>query len=451
MVPILNTRRAAWRPGTKAVAPASNRIGTGELFSALKATGEVSGVVNISGWAAAPEQVDLSGSTDCLQHRGAPLYKEDVLAKDGKLANVVVYVKSGFEKWSFEPTPLPVTLNQKGCQYAPHVIAMMVGQPLEVGNDDPFYHNVHARSLSNTEFNLNQPTAGATETRIFHTAEMGVRFTCDVHKWMVAYGNIFAHPFFAVTGADGKFTLKLPPGEYELGTWHESSMDGSHAKLLAPASVEDRRQRHAHAAGFRIQGCAPRMSTATYHRGIHRLAQCLTAWTFLVVTLSWGTNALGYSRSKFLVIQLIGICFFALFIPVSALLAERGRRRVMLGVTVAIGIFGLVLAPLFTAGTAGAVSMMILGLSLMGLTYGPLGTVISELFPTRVRYTGSSLAFSFAGILGASLAPYIATWLARHYGLQYVGYYLSAAALLTLVGLLSIRETKDDDLATSNI
>ena len=106
----------------------------------------------------------------------------------------------------------------------------------------------------------------------------------------------------------------------------------------------------------------------------------------------------------------------------------------MLWVTVAIGVFGLVMAPMFVAGTTGAVLMMALGLSLMGLTYGPLGTVLSELFPTRVRYTGSSLAFSFAGILGASLAPYIATWLAKTYGLQYVGYYLSAAAVLTLAG-----------------
>jgi metabolite-proton symporter len=181
------------------------------------------------------------------------------------------------------------------------------------------------------------------------------------------------------------------------------------------------------------------------------LATFVLFYLMTVFALSWGTTALGYSRSKFLLIQLFGICFFALFIPVSALLAERGRRRVMLGVTIGITLFGLVLAPLFTAGTTGVVLMMVLGLSLMGLTYGPLGTVISELFPTRVRYTGSSLAFSFAGILGASLAPYIATWLARHYGLQYVGYYLSAAAVLTLLGLLSIRETKDDDLATSNI
>jgi metabolite-proton symporter len=170
-----------------------------------------------------------------------------------------------------------------------------------------------------------------------------------------------------------------------------------------------------------------------------------------VFALSWGTTALGYSREKFLFIQLFGICFFALFVPVSAVLAERGRRRVMLWVTAAIGIFGLILAPMFVAGPAGAVLMLALGLSLMGLTYGPLGTVISELFPTSVRYTGSSLAVSFAGIFGASLAPYIATWLARTYGLQYVGYYLSASAVLSFLGLLSIRETKDDDLATSNV
>jgi metabolite-proton symporter len=179
------------------------------------------------------------------------------------------------------------------------------------------------------------------------------------------------------------------------------------------------------------------------------LATFVLFYLMTVFALSWGTSALGYSRGKFLLMQLVGICFFALFIPVSAVLAERGRRRMMLWVTVAIAIFGLLLAPMFVAGTAGAVAMMALGLSLMGLTYGPLGTVISELFPTSVRYTGSSLAFSFAGILGASLAPYIATWLAKTYGLPYVGYYLSASAVLTLLGLLSIRETKDDDLASA--
>jgi metabolite-proton symporter len=169
-----------------------------------------------------------------------------------------------------------------------------------------------------------------------------------------------------------------------------------------------------------------------------------------VFALSWGTTSLHYSRSRFLLIQLFGILFFALTIPVSALLAERGRRPVMFGVTALIALYGLVLAPLFTSGTMGAVWMMVLGLSLTGLTYGPLGTVVSELFPTPVRYTGSSLAFSIAGILGASLAPYIATWLANTYGLRYVGYYLTASSVLTFLGLLMIRETKGDDLTVSS-
>jgi metabolite-proton symporter len=165
-----------------------------------------------------------------------------------------------------------------------------------------------------------------------------------------------------------------------------------------------------------------------------------------VFTLAWGTNALGYSRDGFLSIQLFGILFFALTIPLGAILAERGRRRTLTWATSAIVIFGLAMAPMFASGTTGAVLMMALGMSLMGLVYGPLGTVLAELFPTPVRYTGSSLAFNLAGIFGASLAPYIATWLAQRYGLQYVGYYLSAAALLSLVGMFATRETKDDHL-----
>ena len=179
---------------------------------------------------------------------------------------------------------------------------------------------------------------------------------------------------------------------------------------------------------------------------------CLATFTLFylmtVFALSWGTTALHYDRGTFLILQLIGVLFFAITIPISAWLAERGRRQVMFGVTVLIGAFGLVLSPLFMAGQNGALAMMVIGLALMGFTYGPLGTVVSELFPTNVRYTGSSLAFSLAGILGASLAPYVATWLATHYGLRYVGYYLTATAAVSFVGLLMIRETKDYDLAT---
>jgi metabolite-proton symporter len=177
------------------------------------------------------------------------------------------------------------------------------------------------------------------------------------------------------------------------------------------------------------------------------LATFVLFYLMTVFALSWGTTALGYSRETFLLLQLLGILFFAITIPISAVLAERGRRSTLLWVSVSIAAFGLVLAPLLSAGTAGAGLTMVIGLSLMGLTYGPLGTILSELFPTAVRYTGSSLTFNLAGIFGASLAPYIATWLARTYGLQFVGYYLTSAALLTIVGILLTRETKDSNIA----
>ena len=176
------------------------------------------------------------------------------------------------------------------------------------------------------------------------------------------------------------------------------------------------------------------------------LATFVLFYLMTVFALSWGTTALGYRRETFLLLQLFGVVCFALTIPVSAILAERSRRATLLGVSAAIAAFGLVMAPMLTAGTLGAGLAMAIGLSLMGVTYGPLGTVLSELFPTAVRYTGSSLTFNLAGIFGASLAPYAATWLATNYGLQYVGYYLSASALLTIVGLLGIPETRDHEL-----
>ena len=171
-------------------------------------------------------------------------------------------------------------------------------------------------------------------------------------------------------------------------------------------------------------------------------------YLMVVFALSWGTTALGYSRSQFLMMQIFDVLFFAVAIPVSALLAEHGRKTTMVSITCAIFLFGLVLAPIFSAGPGGALGMMALGLLLMGFTYGPLGTMVSELFPTSVRYSGSSLAFNFSGIFGASLAPYIATWLAKNWGLQYVGYYLCLSAVLTLVGLAMVQETKDHDLHT---
>jgi len=176
------------------------------------------------------------------------------------------------------------------------------------------------------------------------------------------------------------------------------------------------------------------------------LATFVLFYLMTVFALSWGTTALGYSRNEFLILQLVGVVCFGLTIPISARIAERGRRITLIVVSLAILAFGLVMAPLLQSGWAGALSAMVVGLALMGFTYGPLGTVLSELFPTEVRYTGSSLTFNLAGIFGASLAPYAATWLATHYGLPWVGYYLSAAAALTVLGLIAVPETRGEDL-----
>jgi metabolite-proton symporter len=173
------------------------------------------------------------------------------------------------------------------------------------------------------------------------------------------------------------------------------------------------------------------------------LATFVLFYLLTVFTLSWGTSRLGFTRERFLVLQLLSVFGFAATIPISAALAAGGRRRTLVWVTVAILAFGLVMGRLFEAGTAGALLTLGGGMLLMGMTYGPLGTLLSELFPTALRYSGSSIAFNLAGIFGASLAPYIATALASRYGLATVGYYLSTAAALTLVGLLTTRETKD--------
>lgn len=158
-----------------------------------------------------------------------------------------------------------------------------------------------------------------------------------------------------------------------------------------------------------------------------------------VFTLSWGTSALGFERQQFLVMQIIGVLFFGAMIPVSALMADRvGRMPMLIAATIAIIVFGFLFGSLFTNSAVRVTVLLALGLACMGLTYGPLGTALAELFPTAVRYTGASLAFNCAGILGGSLAPYIATWLAVNYGISAVGYYLSAAGVLTLGALLLI-------------
>ena len=165
-----------------------------------------------------------------------------------------------------------------------------------------------------------------------------------------------------------------------------------------------------------------------------------------VFALSWGTSALHYPRTSFLTAQMISVLFFAIGIPAASLLADRfGRGNTLLFTTAGIMVFGTLFAPLFRSGAyMTTLVFLATGMLLMGFTYGQLGTALSEIFPPEVRYTGASLSFTFAGILGASLAPYFGTWIARHLGLAYVGYYLSSASLITLIALLFIRFAMQD-------
>lgn len=194
----------------------------------------------------------------------------------------------------------------------------------------------------------------------------------------------------------------------------------------------------------------PMLSVAARHPAALVLGMFACVATFVhfylmtVFSLNWATTALKIPRSEFLLLQMIGVLFFAATIPLSAVVADRKSRRGML-IAATIGVigFGLVLAPLFGSGNVfGVLAYLALGFGVIGFTYGPLGTLMAELFPTVVRYTGASLAFNLAGIVGASLAPYLATYLASHFGLSYVGYYLAGVGVVTLVALLLIRDNR---------
>lgn len=192
----------------------------------------------------------------------------------------------------------------------------------------------------------------------------------------------------------------------------------------------------------------PMVTVFTKHTKMLFLGSIAAMTTFIifylmtVFTLSWGTSQMGYQRESFLLIQLVGILFFALGIPVSSVIADKiGSFNTLILATISIFFFGLLIKQMFKPNDLMLTTAFLsLGLLLMGFTYGPLGTALSEIFPTAVRYSGSSLAFTFAGILGASLAPYIATRLATSYGLEYVGYYLSGAAIISLIAFLKFKK-----------
>lgn len=186
--------------------------------------GRISGHVRFTGPAPDAEVVRISGDKTCVALNGGDEQPAEaiVLGPDNALQNVFVYVKSGLEKFTFPIPAEPVVLDQQKCRYVPRVVGVRVGQPLRVKNGDPLLHNVRSAPEINQPFNQGQPVQGMSYTHTFTTREVMVPIGCDVHAWMHAYVGALEHPFFAVTAADGAFTLSgLPPGTYTIAAWHE--------------------------------------------------------------------------------------------------------------------------------------------------------------------------------------------------------------------------------------
>jgi len=195
--------------------------------------GTIVGIVRFDG--VPPERKALSMSSGGCPEHTKPVFTEDVLVENGALANVFVHIKDGLSGWTLPPlADEPFEIDQKGCLYTPHVLGMRAGGKLLVRNSDPTTHNVNIRAQSNDATNPIQPPGGKPVEWIPSKKELGVRFECNLHPWMNAWVCVVDDPWFAVTGADGSFTLAgVPPGDYVLEAWHEK-----YGKKTAKVSLE---------------------------------------------------------------------------------------------------------------------------------------------------------------------------------------------------------------------
>lgn len=181
--------------------------------------GTLTGTVTFPGTVPASEPIEMK-SGECAAHAG--MVDDSLIVSDGRLKNAVVYVKSGLEGKVFALPASPLTLDQHGCTFVPHVAAARVCQTVRFLNSDNFLHNVHGESKLNGSFNFALSASGTEKSRVFTAPEVAIDVRCDVHPWMQSYLAVFDHPYFAVTGGDGAFSIaQLPAGEYQIEAWHE--------------------------------------------------------------------------------------------------------------------------------------------------------------------------------------------------------------------------------------
>ncbi|HTI40156.1 MAG TPA: carboxypeptidase regulatory-like domain-containing protein [Vicinamibacterales bacterium] len=216
--------------------PSSPAAATGGQKVDQATAGTISGTISFAGEAPRLPAIQMASDPTCASAHKDPVQPQTYVVKDGGLDNVFVYIKDGLDKKYVFTTPTePVTLDQKGCEYIPHVLGIRVGQPLQIANDDNTMHNVHGMPETNQEFNIGQPLAGMKSTVTFTAPEVLVPFKCDVHSWMNAYIGVVNHPYFAVSADGGKFELRdVPPGTYTIEAVHEKLGRQTQTVTLGP-------------------------------------------------------------------------------------------------------------------------------------------------------------------------------------------------------------------------
>jgi carboxypeptidase family protein len=186
--------------------------------------GSISGTIRYSGKRPAQKKIDMSEDPACVAaHHGKASDESLVVSSSGLLANAFIYVKSGLEGKRFETPTTPVVIDQNGCWFTPRVIGIQTNQILQVTNSDPVTHNIHPMAQINREWNHSQGAGEAPIGRKFVKPEVMIRVKCNIHSWMHAYIGVVDSPYFAVSNADGTYSIKnLPPGTYTIDAWQEN-------------------------------------------------------------------------------------------------------------------------------------------------------------------------------------------------------------------------------------